>query len=175
MLRCRICHTWKLPKLLSPSLLRTSTHNPPHPWYLTLGTITRHLLKLLRAWGLVQLPIVWALDESLWNSNIELPEAQNPSSQLELLCEAYEANSVSFLNLKPILSSYQGYIHFNSVGVHGELTATLMIFALVTFAKSLSTLTMLHNEEWYPLSYETLDFCAQGGKIRRQQLVQIRR
>ena len=151
------------------------TQPPPHPWYLTLGTITRHLLKLLRAWGLVQLPIVWALDESLWNSNIELPEAQNPSSQLELLCEAYEANSVSFLNLKPILSSYQGYIHFNSVGVHGELTATLMIFALVTFAKSLSTLTMLHNEEWYPLSYETLDFCAQGGKIRRQQLVQIRR
>ena len=43
------------------------------PWYLTLSTATLHMLKLLRAWRLVDLSIVWALDESLSTLNIKLP------------------------------------------------------------------------------------------------------
>ena len=35
------------------------------PWYLTVSMVTLHLLKLLRAWRIVKLIVVWALDESL--------------------------------------------------------------------------------------------------------------
>ena len=46
------CLSWMVPCLVSIP-----------PWHLTLSTATSHLLKLLRTWGLVKLPIAWALDE----------------------------------------------------------------------------------------------------------------
>ena len=46
------------------------------PWYLTLSLATSQLLKLLRAWRLVQLPIVWYLDQSLSIPSIKAPKLQ---------------------------------------------------------------------------------------------------
>ena len=37
--------------------------------------------------------------------------------------------------------------------------------------KSQTTPTILHNEECYSLSYDKLDFCARGGKIKRWYVV----
>ena len=45
---------------------------------------------------------------------------------------------------------------------------------LVSFAKSQTTPTIIHNGKCYPPSYDMLDFCAQGGQIGRQQLGHIR-
>ena len=39
------------------------------------------------------------------------------------------------------------------------------------FCKSQTTLTILHNEECFSLSYDMLDFCAWGGHIRRRRVI----
>ena len=55
-----------------------------YPWHLMLSIATLHLLRLARAWKLVKLSIVWALNESLWTPSIKLLKFVSLTSKLDL-------------------------------------------------------------------------------------------
>lgn len=66
------------------------------PWYLTLNMTTLHFLQLLRAWRLVKLPTIQALDESVWSPSTYI---SNPLLKLQFQ-DLISSNSVKGSRLK---------------------------------------------------------------------------
>jgi hypothetical protein len=44
---------------------------------------------------------------------------------------------------------------------------------LITLCTNQTTPIILHNQKCCPLSYDTLDFCGQGGQIRGNNLAKL--
>jgi len=57
------------------------------------------------------------------------------------------------------------------VSIHDDLVARLDDTWVGHLYKNQTAPTILHEQECYPLSYDTLDFCAGGGQIRRHHVV----